>query len=196
MTASMMVILLFAQGASAIRFNQTSGYTTCIASPASCTRLVIGASRLTGSLPTELGYLTRLTILSLYSNQLTGTLPTQLAALTRLGDMNFGSNQLTGSLPTELGMMTSLSIIHVDTNQFIGTLPSELGALSSLTDLCVWSQREVVHQSDAETTNLSGWFMMLMRGVGLAMLPSQPLTLHGAQPFPLSPLTCVCNTYN
>jgi Leucine-rich repeat (LRR) protein len=57
---------------------------------------------LTGSIPSEIGALTRLTALSLYSNSLTGFIPSEIGALTRLTALYLYSNSLTGSIPESL----------------------------------------------------------------------------------------------
>lgn len=46
---------------------------------------------------TELLYLRR--------NDLTGTIPTELGLLTKLKELQIASNQLTGELPTEFGLL-------------------------------------------------------------------------------------------
>jgi len=119
------MMLLFVGSTAAERLNETSAYLTCITTPASCTRMSMRNISLAGSLPSELGTLTRLTSIFIPFNQLTGTLPTELGALTRLTFLDIGANQL------------------------IGTLPSELVALQSLTALAYtsWCQAEVLLHS-------------------------------------------------
>jgi len=126
------VMLVFVGSTTAVRFDETSAYQTCIAAPASCTMLGTGHSSLTGTLPSELGTLTNLTSLWLDGNQLTGTLPTELGALTLLGGMELFYNQLTGTIPSEIGALTSLQMLELGYNRLTGTLPSEMGALTRL----------------------------------------------------------------
>eukprot|EP00241_Pyramimonas_parkeae_P023474 CAMPEP_0114296100 /NCGR_PEP_ID=MMETSP0059-20121206/11134_1 /TAXON_ID=36894 /ORGANISM="Pyramimonas parkeae, Strain CCMP726" /LENGTH=286 /DNA_ID=CAMNT_0001418231 /DNA_START=138 /DNA_END=998 /DNA_ORIENTATION=- len=126
------VMLLFVGSTSAVRFNESSWYQTCVAAPASCRSLSLQSSSLSGTLPSELGTLTSLTNMRLAINQLSGTLPSELGALTRLTFMGLWNNQLTGTLPLELAALASLTTMWLDRNQLTGTLPSELGTLASL----------------------------------------------------------------
>jgi len=83
-------------------------------------------SGLTGSIPSEIGYLTNLTELNLYNNQLTGSIPPEIGNLTNLTYMNLGSNQLTGSIPSEIGSLTNLFAFVVGNNQLTGIIPDEI----------------------------------------------------------------------
>ena len=85
-----------------------------------------GAS-VSGTLPTQVGYLTELTggfygPLVLYGsasgndddgNSLTGTIPTEFGRLTGLSALEMGTNALTQTLPTELGQLTAVSYTHL-----------------------------------------------------------------------------------
>jgi Leucine-rich repeat (LRR) protein/ribosomal protein L35AE/L33A len=91
--------------------------------------------KLTGTIPTELGSLSNLTELSLSSNELTGTIPTELGNLNNLTSLYLHSNQLTGTIPTELGNLSNLTFLSLSDNDLTGTIPTELGNLSNLTSL-------------------------------------------------------------
>jgi len=95
-----------------------------------------GGKELTGTIPPELGNLSHLTHLGLYSNQLTGIIPSELGKLNQLKFLKLCCNQLTGTIPSELGYLSSnLRSINLSSNQLTGSIPSELGDLSNLTDL-------------------------------------------------------------
>ena len=83
-------------------------------------------SGLTGSIPSEIGYLTNLIKLNLYGNQLTGSIPPEIWNLTNLTYMNLGSNQLTGSIPPEIGNLTNLYGLSLRDNQLTGIIPDEI----------------------------------------------------------------------
>jgi Leucine-rich repeat (LRR) protein len=112
------------------------------------------SNSLTGSIPTELGNLSNLTILSLSSNDLTGTIPTELGNLSNLTSLYLYSNELTGTIPTELGNLSNLSYLSLGNNDLTGTIPTELGNLSNLTSLSLGSN-DLTGTIPTELGNLS-----------------------------------------
>ena len=94
--------------------------------------LELGNNRLTGTIPPELGQLSRLEGLYFDYNQLTGTIPPELGNLSRLRVLWFQNNQLTGAVPPELGNLLRLENLLLDNNQLTGAIPPELGNLSRL----------------------------------------------------------------
>mmetsp|Transcript_31265 Transcript_31265/g.60297 ORF Transcript_31265/g.60297 Transcript_31265/m.60297 type:complete len:278 (-) Transcript_31265:398-1231(-) len=128
----MVVVLLFARASIALKFNETSAYQSCIRSPSTCWSLSLIRNQLTGTIPSELGLFTRLTLMNVWGNHLTGTLPLELTAMTSLTRIDYQHNQLTGTLPSELGLLTRLEWMILGDNLLSGTLSSELGALTSL----------------------------------------------------------------
>ena len=92
-----------------------------------------------GLLPTELGLLTKLSVLRLETNTLNGTTPTELGAMdASLETLFMGRNQLTGSLPTELGLLTNLLDLYLERNALSGIIPSEVGRADELIVLDLW----------------------------------------------------------
>eukprot|EP00298_Acanthocystis_sp_HF-20_P016732 c21566_g1_i1.p1 GENE.c21566_g1_i1~~c21566_g1_i1.p1 ORF type:complete len:725 (+),score=99.89 c21566_g1_i1:193-2175(+) len=86
--------------------------------------------------PTEIGLLTNLIGLIIYSSSITGTIPTQIGRLTKLAILFIGfEKQLHGPIPTEIGLLKSLGYCAFISNGLVGTLPSELGKLSQLTKI-------------------------------------------------------------
>ena len=82
---------------------------------------------LVGTIPRELGYLSRLTSLDWYVNQyLTGTIPTELGLLTDLYILHLDSTSLSGPLPSELGNLTSLRYLTMIDAGLTGSIPSEI----------------------------------------------------------------------
>lgn len=74
--------------------------------PTRCRR--VEANSFVGTIPTELGLLTALSLLYLNTNKLVGTIPTVLGHMTALESMYLTHNSLSGSIPTEFGRMTAL----------------------------------------------------------------------------------------
>ena len=88
---------------------------------------------LTGTLPTELGYLSKLQYFACYLCQLNGTLPTEMGLLRDLWAFDVASNQLTGTMPTELGNLSERMLyLYIHDNKLTGTIPAELGNLSKI----------------------------------------------------------------
>lgn len=94
--------------------------------------LSMNSCPLRGRIPTELGMLTNLTHVALRSMRLTGTIPTILGDLVALTSLYLNGNPLKGTIPTELGLLTNLQYLGLDHANFSGTIPSELGNLVAL----------------------------------------------------------------
>ena len=110
--------------------------------------LSLHANALAGSIPPELGNLTRLRALQLggtddpnvrfrqVGNGLTGPIPPELGNLSELRVLSLSGNAgLTGSIPSELGNLSNLRDLHLGSNNLKGPIPSELGDLSNLEGL-------------------------------------------------------------
>ena len=94
-----------------------------------------GNSGLTGPIPPELGRLANLETLSLQENWLTGSIPPALGRLTGLQRVWLQKNALAGPVPPELGNLVDLRILILDNNALTGPVPPELGGLTSLREL-------------------------------------------------------------
>ena len=102
------------------------------------TELSLFENNLTGSLPPELGHLTRLRILYLPQNwRLTGPIPPQLGNLARLETMRLQFTDLTGPIPPELGRLSELTELDVWRARLSGSIPPELGSLANLAVLAL-----------------------------------------------------------
>ena len=93
---------------------------------------------LKGSIPPELGNLTRLEVLQMYGNDLTGRIPPELGKLTKVREFSLSANQLEGPIPPELGNLTSLELMILSDNKLSGPLPAELGKLAQLVELWLY----------------------------------------------------------
>ena len=94
--------------------------------------LTLSANQLTGEIPFELGGLANLRVLLLHDNQLSGGIPPELGRLTNLVALNLLSNRLSGEIPSWLGNLANLELLHLSNNQMTGEIPPELGRLSNL----------------------------------------------------------------
>ena len=107
---------------------------------------------LRGSIPPELGVLTKLDRLDLSNNQLTG--PVIEWTDNSLDRLYLHNNQLTGPIPSELGNLSSLDYLYLHNNQLTGPIPSELGNASSL-DYLYLHNNQLTGPIPSELTNLS-----------------------------------------
>ena len=94
--------------------------------------LDLSGANLSGSIPPELGSLTKLVELDLSGNSLGGPIPSELGNLTALKNLDLGSNSLSGPVPPELGSLTKLVELDLSRNALGGPIPSELGNLAPL----------------------------------------------------------------
>ena len=66
------------------------------------------------------------------TNKLTGTIPTQFGTLSYLTLFAVCVNSLTGSLPSEIGLISQLSVLNVHRNSFTGTIPRSYNDLHEM----------------------------------------------------------------
>jgi len=93
-------------------------------------------NNLSGSIPPELGNLTKLTHLSLSINNLTGPIPSTLGNLLNLTTLNLSNNELTGSIPWQIGELPNLIEMVIHDNNLSGCYPASLKNLcNQLTSL-------------------------------------------------------------
>jgi len=59
----------------------------------------------------------------LFNNELTGQVPSELGLLTKLAVLTLDQNPLTGSLPLELNLLSSMQNFNVSFTQLTGTFP-------------------------------------------------------------------------
>lgn len=97
----------------------------------SLTGLDLFSNNLT-SLPPEIGQLSSLTKLRLFNNQLT-SLPPEIGQLAALTTLDLSNNNL-ASLPPEIGQLAALRWLNLNKNQLI-SLPPEIGKLKRLENL-------------------------------------------------------------
>ena len=111
-------------------------------------------NNLQGSIPSELGNLSKLTTLELQSNQLTGEIPSELGNLSNLSALYLWENDLSGEIPSELGNLSSLTVLDLPGNELSGEIPAELGNLSNLTVL-ILARNQLSGEIPSELGSLS-----------------------------------------
>ncbi|KAJ6700700.1 hypothetical protein OIU74_012115 [Salix koriyanagi] len=98
----------------------------------SVTRVDLGNANLSGQLVTQLGVLTNLQYLELYSNNITGTIPDELGNLTNLVSLDLYLNNLSGPIPRTLGKLQKLRFLRLNNNTLSGTIPVNLTTVNTL----------------------------------------------------------------
>ncbi len=119
-------------------------------------------SELIGNIPPELGQLSNLMVLGFFNSQLIGNIPPELGNLTNLTEMDLRLNQLTGSIPTTFGNLSKLTKLYLNNNQLSGSIPAELGNLNNLIELAL-GNNELSGSIPPELGNLSNLSKMLLR---------------------------------
>jgi hypothetical protein len=79
-------------------------------------------NNLAGTIPTEMGLLSMLTVWGMERGGLTGPIPTEIGKLSSLVFIDFDFNQLTGSLPSELFTLRNLTQLDINSNKFTGSI--------------------------------------------------------------------------
>ncbi|KAB1203931.1 hypothetical protein CJ030_MR8G020728 [Morella rubra] len=102
-------------------------------------RLELRGTRLRGSIPAEIGTLSKLTHLDLSYNNLVGEFPLPLTNLTRLVELDISLNEISGFIPKRIENLKNLVKLDLGENNFIGPIPWTLCLLTNLTHLDVSS---------------------------------------------------------
>ncbi|KDO37259.1 hypothetical protein CISIN_1g0413001mg, partial [Citrus sinensis] len=90
-----------------------------------------------GTIPSQIGNLTKLSYISLDSNQLSGKIPAEVGLLTHLKVLSFQFNELDGSIPPEVCQLSSIEELFLYSNHLNGSLPPFLGNLSNIVRLYI-----------------------------------------------------------
>ncbi|GMJ05323.1 hypothetical protein like AT3G47570 [Hibiscus trionum] len=92
-----------------------------------------------GSIPSELGNLSRLIHIELGHNKLIGSIPTTIGRLKELQGLNLQNNKLEGSIPFELCHLNNLALLSLTNNKLSGPILACLGDIISLRNLILGS---------------------------------------------------------
>ncbi|PWA80425.1 leucine-rich repeat domain, L domain-like protein [Artemisia annua] len=107
-----------------------------------------------GDIPSSLGYVKSLRVLSLSQNKLSGEIPQGICGLVNLQQLDLSYNHLTGSIPQEIGNLKSLTILDLSYNKLEGQLPASFGQLQSLQKVDLGSN-DLIGRVPQELGNLS-----------------------------------------
>ncbi|KAK9743089.1 hypothetical protein RND81_03G216500 [Saponaria officinalis] len=96
------------------------------------TSLILGASLIEGTFPTDITKLINLEELEIAETKVSGYLPHDIEKLRKLELLDLQSNRLTGKIPNSLGELSFLSYLYLQDNRLEGSIPSSLVNCQSL----------------------------------------------------------------
>ena len=88
-------------------------------------------NRLNGTIPSELGNLTKIRALNLSYNDLTGKIPATFSNLAQIESLDLSFNNLSGNIPPQLNELTFLVVFSVAHNNLSGATPEMKGQFST-----------------------------------------------------------------
>jgi len=130
------------------------------------TILFLQNNNLSGIIPPELGNLTNLEFLRLNVNNLSGPIPPELETLNQLTELQLNDNNLSGIIPSELGMLSNLNSLSLSFNNFNNSIPPELGNITGLTSLRL-QQSNVIGEIPSELGNISNLLILELQSNNL-----------------------------
>ncbi|KAL5736980.1 hypothetical protein ACOSQ2_031768 [Xanthoceras sorbifolium] len=83
----------------------------------------LSCNKLTGSIPQQIGNLTRIRALNLSHNNLTGPIPLTFSKLKQIESLDLSYNNLSGNIPRQLVELNTLSTFSVAHNNLSGKIP-------------------------------------------------------------------------
>ncbi|KAK8550515.1 hypothetical protein V6N12_039217 [Hibiscus sabdariffa] len=137
------------------------------------TVLDLSYNYLNGTIPSDVGNLSRLTYLDLSSNYLSGNIPFEIGNLSSVSELYLFKNILTGSVPPCIGDLTNLFRLVLSDNKISGSIPKEIGMLGSLIELSL-SNNNLTGEIPASIGNLTNLlFLHLYKNKHSGSIPQQ-----------------------
>ncbi|OEU18862.1 L domain-like protein, partial [Fragilariopsis cylindrus CCMP1102] len=85
--------------------------------------IVHNADELEGTIPSEIGNLSKLASFSTANCGLSGSIPSEIGSMTNMIQLWLNDNKLTGAIPSELGNSVSTKILKLHNNELVGDMP-------------------------------------------------------------------------
>ncbi|CAN6865281.1 unnamed protein product [Brassica oleracea var. botrytis] len=92
-------------------------------------------SKLSGSLPSNIGNLRKLTTLNLMECGFSGEIPESIGSLEQLITLSLNSNKFSGTIPASIGRLSKLNWFDIADNKIEGTIPVSNGTSSPGLDM-------------------------------------------------------------
>jgi Leucine-rich repeat (LRR) protein len=87
---------------------------------------------LTGTIPTEIGQLKKLSTLGLYQKSFDKMIPSAIDNLSSLSVCYLDGNALTGTIPSTIGSLKKLHDFRLSNKKLISSIPTEIGLMRTL----------------------------------------------------------------
>uniref|UniRef100_A0A0E0QYD2 non-specific serine/threonine protein kinase n=1 Tax=Oryza rufipogon TaxID=4529 RepID=A0A0E0QYD2_ORYRU len=97
--------------------------------------LDLSRNHFSGSLPSAVGGLTKLTYLYMYSNNFSGLLPNSLSNCQSLMELHLDDNFFNGTIPVSVSKMRGLVLLNLTKNSLLGAIPQDLRLMDGLKEL-------------------------------------------------------------
>ncbi|XP_077215209.1 LRR receptor-like serine/threonine-protein kinase EFR [Tasmannia lanceolata] len=97
--------------------------------------LVLDRNQIFGSIPSQIGNLFNLQLLSIYETMVTGIIPTSIGKLQSMQQLDLSVNSLSGQIPSSIGNLSGLLYLFLQENHLEGTIPVNLRNCHSLLQL-------------------------------------------------------------
>ncbi|MCC6752550.1 MAG: hypothetical protein IT266_01055 [Saprospiraceae bacterium] len=100
---------------------------------------------------------TRVYLVNLWDNGLSGTIPSEIGFLTGMAEFSLGMSDLEGPIPPSIGQLSNLSVLNLRRSGVQGDLPAALGQCTKLIQLYLGDNRLVgkIPESLANCKDLS-----------------------------------------
>ncbi|XP_020202603.1 MDIS1-interacting receptor like kinase 2-like isoform X2 [Cajanus cajan] len=125
-----------------VAYNSFFGTIPSIRNLTNLEHLGLTNNSLSGHIPPYIGdCLVNLTIFEIDSNKISGTVPSNIGNLTKLNQVIVAENLISGSIPSSIGNLVDLTILDLSMNNFSGVVPSTFGNLTNLGKFLLYNNK-------------------------------------------------------
>ncbi|KAI3411636.1 Protein kinase domain-containing protein, partial [Psidium guajava] len=153
--------------------------------------LLMGANRISGSIPNDIQKLENLILIGMEENLFTGQIPASIGLMKNLQVLSIFGNKFSGKIPHSIGNLTSLvelglNWLDLSANKLAGPIPLELGKMRQITHLDLSDNRLSGELPSSLVSCVSLEFLYLSRNLLKGSIPSSLKSLKGIQELDLS----------